>query len=77
MEHSRNGVPPNYFDRAGEIIDKGAADEEEDQRVMELPAEDDVVTAPDPDHDDWDLTIGIRKAPPWRSFPKTLKKPPG
>ena len=22
---------------------------------MELPAEDDVVTAPDPDHDDWDL----------------------
>ena len=54
MEHSRNGVPPNYFDRAGEIIDKGAADEEEVQRVMELPAEDDVVTAPDPDHDDWD-----------------------
>ena len=50
----RIGVPPNYFDRAGEIIDKEAADEEEEQRVMELPAEDDVVTAPDLDHHDLD-----------------------
>lgn len=50
----RIGVPPNYFDRAGEIIDKEAADEEEEQRVMELPAEDYVVTAPDLDHHDWD-----------------------
>jgi len=50
----RIGVPPNYFDRAAEIIDKEAANEEEEQRAMELPAEDDVVTAPDLDHDDWD-----------------------
>ena len=50
----RIGVPPNYFDRAGEIIEKEDADEEKEQRATELPAEDDVVTAPDLDHNDWD-----------------------
>jgi hypothetical protein len=49
----RIGVLPNNYDQASSLIDK-ATDEEEEQAAMELPAEDDVVTAPDLDHNDWD-----------------------
>jgi hypothetical protein len=50
------GVPPNFCDQAKEIIDEGVmdfADEEEAQRVMELPAEDGL-TAAENVHADWD-----------------------
>jgi hypothetical protein len=50
----RIGVPPAFHHRAEEIIAKDSADQEEEQLAMELPAEDDVVTAPDLDHSDWD-----------------------
>jgi len=50
----RIGVPPAFYDRAEEIIGKDSADQVEEQAAMELPAEDDVVTAPDLDHNDWD-----------------------
>ena len=48
------GVLPNNYDQASGLMHKEATDEEEEQRAMELPAEDDVVTAPDLDHNDWD-----------------------
>jgi hypothetical protein len=48
------GVLPNNYDQASSLIDKEARNEEEEQAAMELPAEDDVVTAPDLDHNDWD-----------------------
>jgi hypothetical protein len=50
----RIGVPPAFYDRAEEIIGKDSADQDEEQAAMELPAEDDAVTAPDLDHNDWD-----------------------
>ena len=50
----RIGVPPAFHHRAEEIIAKDSADQEEEQLARELPAEDDVVTAPDLDHNDWD-----------------------
>jgi hypothetical protein len=50
----RIGVPPAFYDRAEEIIAKDSGDQDEEQAAMELPAEDDIVTAPDLDHNDWD-----------------------
>jgi hypothetical protein len=52
----RIGVPPSFYDQAKEEIDRGRldfTDEAEDQRVMELPAEEGIAAAEKVD-DDWD-----------------------